>query len=322
MTSETRHFTASAVSAALPYSALIDRIAAFVEDEVDAPQRVSARLKTGMELLVMPAIGRRYAGVKLITVVQANAARQLPVIGGVFVLFAVDDGRMLATMDAGELTGRRTAAVSALASRQLSRRESSRLLLCGSGRMIPYLAEAHAAVRPIRHVAVWARDSSKAMNAVQHIVPRLPGITVEIAADLDRAVASSDIVSAATSATEPFIHGACFRPGTHIDLIGSYRPDMREVDDAGVRSARIFVDNIDAALHEAGDLISPIAAGVIDASAIEGDLKAIIAGAGRSNGHETTLFKAVGSAVADLAAASLVWEASQADGAPVAAVAK
>lgn len=308
MDSGTRHFTAATISAALPYPALIDRIEAAVGEDVVAPQRLSARLEPGVELLAMPAIGRRYAGVKLITVVQANAARQLPVIGGVFVLFAVEDGRMLATMDASELTGRRTAAVSALASRQLSRSESSRLLLCGSGHMIPYLAEAHAAVRPITHVAVWARNPLKAMNAVQRIVSRLPDVTVEVAADLDRAVASSDIVSAATSATEPFIHGACLRPGTHVDLIGSYRPDMRELDDAGVRGARIFVDNIDGALSEAGDLIIPIAAGVIDASAIEGDLKAITSGAGRSDGHETTLFKAVGSAIADVAAASLVWE--------------
>ena len=303
-----RHFTAADISAALPYPALIDRIAAVVADEIVAPQRLSAHGWAGTELLAMPAIGRRYAGAKILTKVPANAARNLPVIRGFFALFDVEDGRTLATMDASELTGRRTAAVSALASRQLSRPESSSLLLCGSGHMIPYLAEAHATVRPITSISVWARDPLKVASVVQRIASRLPDVTVEAAADLDQAVACSDIVSAATGATEPFIHGACLRPGTHVDLVGSYRPDMRELDDNGVRSARIFVDNVEAALCEAGDLISPIATGIIDASAIEGDLKAIASGAGRRGGQETTLFKSVGSAIVDLAAGSLVWE--------------
>lgn len=306
--SATRHFTAAAIRAALPYPALLDRVGMVVRNDVVAPQRLRANGETGVELLAMPAVGQCYAGLKLLTVVQANAAKGLPVIGGSYILFSTEDGRALATMDVGELTGRRTAAVSAFASRQLSRRESSSLLLCGSGHMIPYLAEAHAAVRPIKRISVWARDLAKGKDAAQRVKLCVPDIDVDVVSDLDEAVGCNDIISAATSATEPIIRGACLRPGTHIDLIGSYRPDMRELDDAGVQAARIFVDNVDTALCEAGDLIMPINKGVIGPEAIKGDMKALASGVARCTPEEITLFKAVGSAVADLAAASLVWE--------------
>src|SRR3546814_410438 len=226
----------------------------------------------------MAAVSPRYAGTKSLAVRADNEARGLPTIGGFCVFFGAATGATLATMDAAELTARRTAAVSALASRQLSRPDASRLLMIGAGKLVPHLAEAHAAVRPLQRISIWARRPEKAAMAAERIRLRLPGIVVETAPDLDRALAEADIVSTATRSTEPLVKGNILRPGTHVDAVGGYRPQMREVDDELVARARIYVDNREAVLAEAGDLLSPLARGIITADAIVGDLPSIAIG--------------------------------------------
>lgn len=256
----------------------------------------------------MPVMTDRYAGVKVLTVTSENAARGMPVIGGIFILMDARTGATLATMDAEELTARRTAAVSALASRALSKPSANRLLLVGTGHLVPYLAEAHAAVRPIDTIEVWGRSPERASKSCEEILRRLPGVAVSVTNDLAASVTEADIVSAATRATDPLIKGAWVQSGTHVDLVGGYRPDMREIDDQGVRQSAIYVDTIEGALAEAGDLRTPIENCVIDPDAILGDIQTLITQPVSHSEDRPTLFKSVGSARSDLAAAQLVWE--------------
>ena len=207
-------------------------------------------------------------------------------------------------LDGGEITNRRTAAVSALAASYLARADARRLLVVGAGRVAGNLADAFRAVRPIEDVAVWDIDAGMA----EGLARKLNGAGFRAAAttDLEAAVAHADIVSCATLATEPLIAGAWLRPGQHLDLIGSFRPGMREADDAAVRRARVYIDT-EGALKESGDLIGPIRSGALTEERIAGDLFGLCRGtaAGRGGGREITLFKATGTALSDLAAATL-----------------
>ena len=184
--------------------------------------------------------------------------------------------------------------------------------MVGAGRVATNLADAFRAVRPIEEVAVWDIDAGLA----ERLAGRLEGagFRVEVAADLEAAVAAADIVSCATLATDPLIAGAWLRPGQHLDLIGSFRPHMREADDDAVRRARVYIDT-DGALKESGDLIGPIRSGALTEEEIAGDLFGLCRGsaAGRGDDREITLFKATGTALADLAAATLAHR-SLADG--------
>lgn len=258
----------------------------------------------------MPVVIDQYAGVKTLTVVPENAERGLPVIAGLFTLFDFVTGAPVATMDVSSLTAVRTAAVSAAASSILSRTNSTRVTMLGAGHLAPFLAAAHAAVRPIRHVTFWARRPSQAASAANRLQAIRPDLTISFTEDLEYAVRSADIVSAATRATAPVIQGAWLAPGTHLDLVGGYRPDMREIDDVGIVRSELYVDSRMAALSEAGDIIDPLQRSVIDTSHIKGELADLATGAARRGSDEDiTLFKSVGTAMADLAAAIGIWEA-------------
>lgn len=301
------HFDGDALKRLLPMQALIDHLADAYRRPAIVPLRQNLKDGQKRELLVMPAVANGMAGVKLLTILPENRNTDRPVIDGMFVLLDMKKGGAVATMEASELTARRTAAVSALAARQLARSDASTLVMLGAGHLVPYLAEGHASVRPIRKILVWARDADKAARCADKIRRRLPGLTIEVARDLASAVAEGDIVSAATRSTEPLIMGAWLRPGAHVDLVGGYRPDMREIDDAGIAAAEIYVDSIEAALAEAGDLRSPIERGIIGKDAIRGDLGALLERGSVAHKGAATLFKAVGSGLSDLAAAELVW---------------
>jgi ornithine cyclodeaminase len=209
-------------------------------------------------------------------------------------------------LDGNEITGRRTAAASALAGDYLARRDAARLLVVGSGHVAVMMAQAWASVRPIRTVEVWNRRAAGAAALAARL--RAEGFEARAVTDLEAAVGRADVVSCATLAEAPLVKGAWLRPGCHLDLIGGYRPDMREADDAAVARARVFIDT-EAALAEAGDLTQPMASGVLRREGVEGDLFALCRGAvaGRRGEDDITLFKSVGSAIEDLAAAALVW---------------
>ena len=312
-------FDATAIREATPWPALVEAIAAALADpDAAAPERQvhPLTLPGGAEgsLLVMPAWrSGDVIGVKAVTYFPTNAGGATPTINAGYLLFEGRSGRLVAAMDGDELTVRRTAATSALAARYLARPDASRLLVVGTGQLAPSVALAHAQSRDLVAVEIWGRNAGRARATVDFLLAA--GIPATVAGDLDAAVERADVVSCATGAAEPLIEGRRLRPGTHLDLIGSFRPDMREADDDAVRRAAVFVDTR-AGARRAGDLARPIAAGVIDESHIRADLAELASGRhpGRTAPEQITLFKSAGFALADLAAATLVW-ASQHGGA-------
>ncbi|RVU11979.1 ornithine cyclodeaminase family protein [Methylobacterium oryzihabitans] len=305
------HFSAAEVETGLDYPRLVEALAtAFRGRAEPTPVRqvydVGAPEAPG-HLLTMPAWERGAAlGVKLVTVFPGNAAHGLGAVSSVYLLFDGRTGRPTALIDGEALTNRRTAAASALASRHLSRPDSRTLLLVGTGHVAAHLPAAHRAVRPIERVLVWGRDGDRAASLAGRLDRE--GFAASPVRDLTAALTEADIVSCATTSTTPLIAGRDIAPGTHIDLVGAYTPAMRECDDRTVLRARVFVDTYAGALAEAGDLLQPMAAGLWSAESICGDLSELASGArpGRLSADEVTLFKSVGTAVEDLAAARLL----------------
>ncbi len=258
-------------------------------------------------LLLMPSWSDGdLIAVKVVTYFPSNAARNLATINAAVLLFDGVTGAALATLDGDELTARRTAATSALAATYLAREDATRLLVVGTGQLAPNMAKAYAQVRGIEVVEVWGRDPAKAERVAASLAEE--GLPARPAEDLAASVAAADIVSCVTGATEPLIAGDWLTPGTHLDLVGSFRPDMRESDDAAVARADVFVDTL-AGATQAGDLAQPIADGVLSEDDIAADLRQLVDGehAGRGSSQQVTLFKSAGSAMADLAAARLAW---------------
>jgi hypothetical protein len=175
---------------------------------------------------------------------------------GTYLLLAGDSGEPLAALDGVALTLRRTAAASALAARHLARPDASRLVMVGAGALAPHLIAAHAAVRPIREVVIWNRTAETARRLAATL--DLPGLSATASDDLEAAVRDADIVSAATMAQEPLVRGAWLKPGTHVDLVGAYTPEMREADDEAIGRASVFVDTR-AGMKESGDIAAPLA---------------------------------------------------------------
>jgi ornithine cyclodeaminase len=316
-----RVFDGAAVDAALAYPALVDILAAaFAKGAIAPPRHHHAIALDGRPeatLLLMPAwearepgsaFAGRYMGMKSVTVFPDNDTLGKPAVLGTYLLLSAETGETLATMDATRLTAWRTAAASALASRHLSRPDAARLLTIGAGALAPFLIRAHASVRPIREVAIWNRSKPRAEALAAELAQR--GIAATVADDLATAVGRADIVSTATLSSDPLVRGAWLKPGTHLDCVGAFKPTMRETDDEAVRRARIFVDTRAGAFGEAGDILQPIEAGVITREAVLGELSELCGGTvqGRRSAEEITLFKSVGAAIEDLAAAIAVYE--------------
>ncbi len=255
-------------------------------------------------LLFMPAWNEEHdMGTKLVTVYPENEKFNRPVIQGVYVHFDKKYGTPLGMFDVRTLTNIRTAATSALASRYLSKPDSSTLLMMGTGHLISYLVKAHASIRPIRKVIVWGRNGEKARQKVKEI--QSSHFEVTHATDLQIAMRDADIISTATLSRDPIVFGRFLREGQHIDLVGSYTPDRREADDDTLLQGKIFVDTIEGAIRESGDISIPMTKGIISMRDIAGDLFDLCGKKvnGRSNQKELTIFKSVGYALEDLVAA-------------------
>lgn len=314
-----RLVNAGELARALPYPDLVDALAAAFRGGIEAPQRHHHRIaRAGADatLLLMPAWqrGEGLLGCKIVTVFPGNAGRGRPAVDGLYLLMSGETGAPLAVMDGRELTARRTAAASALAARHLAREDAAHLVMIGAGALAAHLVRAHAAVRPIRRVTIWNRTQAHAETLAATIAADtvVDGTTirVEITDDREGAIRAADIVSCATLSASPLVEGAWLRPGTHIDLVGGFTPAMRETDDAAVSRARLYVDTRAGALSEAGDIVDPMRRGVIAIGDICGDLPELCQGSasGRGTADEITLFKSVGAALEDLAAAALAWE--------------
>lgn len=309
-----KFFNTTETRAALPFDRLIEALKRMFVEGCEVPLRHTHTLTAddGSQgtVLIMPAWrADRYLGIKTINIFPGNAARGLPGLFATYVLYDARTGEPLAQIDGNEITARRTVAASALAASMLARRNSKRLLVVGAGRVAALVPEAFRQVLPIEEVQVWARQPAQAEVLVNEL--RAGGFAASVAADLAEATARADVVSCATLATVPVIEGAWLSPGSHLDLIGSFTPKMREADDACFAGARLFVDTSEA-LQKSGDLLGPMSRGVFSAQDVCGNLAELCAGAvpGRSADDQRTVFKSVGTALEDLAAAALVFEAS------------
>jgi ornithine cyclodeaminase len=311
-----RVISADDLARTFTFPLLIEALRHAFHSEIEIPVRHHHPIERPGEpaamLLLMPAwtatLGEGgFLGVKVVSIYPGNAARGLPSVAGTYLLMRRETGEPLAVIDGQALTLWRTAAASALAATFLARKDARRLVMVGAGALAPYLIEAHASVRPIAEVLVWNHNPARAEELAAGLSGR--AYSVRATVDLEAAVRGAEIVSCATLSSEPLVKGAWLSPGTHLDLVGAFTPKMRESDDIAARRATIFVDTRGGALKEAGDIVQPLAAGIIDESHIAGDLADLCRGRveGRKSAREITLFKSVGTALEDLAAAALAY---------------
>jgi ornithine cyclodeaminase len=304
---------ADEIDRVLTYPALVEALAQAFRAGIKVPVRhhhTIATPGTPATLLLMPAwteAGERFLGCKMVTVFPDNAKAGQPSVHGNYFLMSGETGEPLAVMDGRALTAWRTGAASALAARFLAREDAAHLVMVGAGALAPHLIRAHAAVRPIKRVTLWNRTHGRAVSLAFGLA--VTGIETEVADDLETAVRAADIVSCATLSREPLIRGAWLRKGTHVDLVGGFTPRMREADDAAVKRARVYVDTRAGAAKEAGDIVQPLRRKAIKEADIRGDFFDLCRGKakGRTSAAQITLFKSVGTAIEDLAAAMLVW---------------
>ena len=307
-----RVFDAASTRAALPFELLIPALQALFATGCTLPPRhlheITAPGGGPLTSLIMPAwTAGGYYGVKVVNIAPGNAARGLPGLHASYLLFDAITGVPLALIDGGEITARRTAAASALAASWLARADAKHLLVVGAGRVARLLPEAHGAVRALEKVTVWARAFDQADALADEWRGR--GIAAVATRDLEAAASAADIISCATLATAPVVHGEWLRAGSHLDLIGSFTPAMREADDACFAGAALYVDD-EEAFRKSGDLLGPMSRGVFGAAGLRGTLTTLARGeaGGRRTAVERTVFKSVGVALEDLAAAILVYE--------------
>ena len=303
----------SEVVAALDFPALVEALRQMFRAGAETPVRHHHTIPVpgGSDgtLLLMPAWqAGRHLGVKIVTIFPDNAEQAEPSLLGAYLLLDGKTGRPLALLDAPALTARRTAAASALAASYLARPDCERLLMVGTGALASHLIEAHASVRPIVNVLVWGRNPEKAARLAQRLTRR--SLKVAATTDLANAVRGAHIICCATLSEAPLIQGHWLPLGVHLDLVGGFRPEMREADDDCIRRARVFVDTRAGALKEAGDIVQPMQAGILREDDIAGDLFDLARGsrAGRRYHDQITLFKSVGTAIEDLAGARLALE--------------
>ncbi|NMP33469.1 ornithine cyclodeaminase family protein [Thalassotalea sp. M1531] len=306
--------SAEQINQRLTPRALVDKLAKAFASDITTPMRqhfdidnpYSERETT---LLVMPSWQQgKDIGIKLVTVVPDSYKYDLPSIQGVYVLLDAVKGNVKAILDAPTLTAKRTAAASALASQFMSRADSKVLTMVGTGTLAPELIKAHAVTRPITTVNIWGRNLSKAQalaDALTHLA-----LKINVVESLEVAVSEADIISCATMSQTPLIKGHWLKQGQHLDMVGAYRPDMREADDECIRRSRIVVDNYQGACKETGDIRIPLDKGILTKDGIVADLfelckkqKEFVRRSG-----DITFFKSVGHALEDLAAAQLVYE--------------
>jgi len=310
------YYDAQSIRERLPWPSFFAALDAMLRDDVAAPLRANHAIDVPGEpaatLLLMPAwrSGRRL-GVKLVTVFPGNAQRNERAVGAVYALFDARNGAPLAFFDGEELTARRTAGASAYAADRLARRDARHLVIVGSGRIARALVDAHRAIRSIDRISMWSRTAEHARDAAAAMVNAgHPAAAID---DLEAAVRAADIVSCATLSTEPIVRGEWLARGVHVDLVGAFNARMRETDAAAIARADLLVaDNRAAVLAEGGDIVQAIEAGAITADAIATDLAGLARGAhpGRTRDAEITVFKSVGFALEDLAAAEAVVDAA------------
>jgi len=250
-------------------------------------------------------------GIKVVTVMPGNHSTPYDSHQGSVLLFEARYGQMIAVLDATSITSIRTAAVSGAATDALAGPDAGDLAILGSGAQAHAHLDAMRAVRPLRRIRIWGRDQSKARRFAERERERFrEGPAIEVLERAEDAIRGADLVCTTTAAREPILEGQWLRPGVHVNAVGACFPTARELDTEAVRRSRIFVDRMESAMNEAGDLLIPIREGAIQADAIAGELGSVLAGRlpGRRAPDEITLFKSLGIAIEDLASARRIYE--------------
>lgn len=307
-----RSIDAAAVHAALPYDRLIPHLRDAFRAGGEVPLRSRFQIdgvdgSVGGTLLLMPAWQPgRHIGIKTVSVFPDNAKLGLGSVAATYLLLDARTGEPKAVIDGEAITLRRTGCASALAASYLARRDAAHLLMVGAGSLAPHLIRAHCAVRNYTRIEIWNRNRARA----EQTAAGLRDLGVTVVDDLETAARAADTISCATLSRDPLVRGDWLKSGAHLDLVGAFTPEMHETDATALRRSSVYVDNRAGALKEPGDLVTPMAAGQFRAEDVRGDLFDLCRAdmPARRSDSEITLFKSVGLALEDLAAAELVVE--------------
>ncbi len=287
-------------------------------EDVFPPRRALAQPDKKGILGLMPGyLGREgIIGLKATSVFPGNHGTRFESHQGAVLLFDSEHGRLLCAADAGAITAIRTAAASAVATDVLSRVDSHNLAILGSGTQASTHLESMLAVRKgIESVAVWSRSPENAKRFVER-ESRRHSVAIRSEESAEAAVRGAAIVCTVTGAKSPILKGAWLSPGSHVNAVGASVPPYRELDTDAVVMSSLFVDSRESALNEADDLRVPMNEGAVGADHIKGEIGEVLIGKvpGRTNGRETTIFKSLGLAIEDLAAANFVYERASSEG--------
>ncbi len=306
--------SAEQVHDSLSYPAFIDALADTFAGDYTMPPRQVMLLDDKPDnhdaFAMLPSWNDEVIALKAFTYFPDNTPPNSSLYAQIMV-FDRKVGTPLALVDGISITGWRTAGVSALASHYLSRGDSESMLLLGTGKLAPYLIRAHASVRPLKTIRIWARTPEKAETVAQMMAKELPEIHLEAVTDLQEACGKSDIIVSATGSTEVLVHGDWIQPGTHTDFLGNHHPDKRECDTDLVTKAKVYVDTKANCFKEAGEILLPVQEGAFSTAQVIGELSDLCRGTvpSRDQDNDITLFKSVGCALGDLCGALTTWRA-------------
>jgi len=301
------------VASSLQYGILIEALRKAFSSKITAPERVQHTIKnkngSDASLLLMPAwkIGE-HIGIKIVSVFPENTTNNMSAVHANYFLMNANDGKPVAVMDGTELTLRRTACASALAADYLVKKNVDTLLMIGTGNLAPHMIKAHCVVRNYSRILIWGRNEEKAKRLALSLNIKDKEIVAKN--DLKEALNIADVISCATLTQKPLIMGDWIKPGQHLDLVGAFTPDMAEADSKAIAMSKIVVDTYEGALSESGELINALKEGRIKKKHILSDLRELVLEEKniRKDSNDITLFKSVGTALEDLAAAKLVIE--------------
>lgn len=262
---------------------------------------------------LLPSWNDQLIGVKAFTYYPDNPKPEYQSLYSKILLFDRAHGEPLALVDGTSVTFWRTAGISGLATRLLSREDSETLLLLGTGNLATYIIRANVSVRPIKKVLVWGRTPANAEKVVTQMAAELDGVECSVVDDLQSACGAADIIVSATGSHEPLVMGDWVTPGTHTDFIGNHHATKRECDTALVVKSKVYADSRVNCFKEGGEVLVPISEGVIGEDHVVAELTEMCAGTAelRSNADEITLFKSIGMALSDLVGAGSAYRASK-----------
>ena len=309
--------TAEDVHAALSYPAMVDALQEAYSGSFNMPPRQVFLLDDQPDnydaFAVLPSWNDELVAVKSFTYFPDNPKPKYASLYSKIMLYDRKHGQPLALVDGTSVTFWRTAGISGLASRLLSREDSKTLLLLGTGNLAPYIIRAQLSVRPIDRVMVWGRTLANAQAIVEQLAKENDAVRFEVADDLQAACGEADIIVSATGSHEPLVLGDWVRPGTHTDFIGNHHATKRECDTALVAKSKVYADSYVNCFKEAGEVLVPIDEGAISKDHVVGELMQMCSGAValRESEDEITLFKSIGLALSDLVGAGCAYHAAR-----------